>query len=125
TANSEKLYRNLNIELGPAGHAIVPSLLTGVAFQHADAITPTHDHWWAFPVCAFTDRFTGNERALYEAVKNDPSIRKIVLTRKRQVEVDGENVVVVPLRSPEGQYHLMRARQIFIKHSPTRNIVFP
>src|SRR5699024_9695138 len=35
------------------------------------------------------------------------------------------NVVTLPLRSREGQYHLLRAGQVFIKHSPTRNISFP
>lgn len=125
TANAEKLHRNLRLMHGPAGHVMMPRLLAGAAFEHADAATPTFDHWWAFPVCAFTHRFTGNERAVFEEVKNDPSIKKIVLTRRRHVEVEGENVVVVPLRSPEGQYHLLRAGQIFIKHSPTRNIIFP
>jgi len=124
-ANYEKLHRNLHTVQGPAGHPIRPQLLTGPAFARADATSPTFDHWWAFPVCAFTQQFTGNERALFEAVKDDPSIKKIVLTRKKYVPVDGENVVVLPLRSRDGQQHLMRARQIFIKHSPTRNIGFP
>jgi CDP-glycerol glycerophosphotransferase (TagB/SpsB family) len=124
-ANYEKLHRNLHTVQGPAGHPIRPQLLTGPAFARADAASPTFEHWWAFPVCAFTHQFTGNERALFEAVKDDPSIKKIVLTRKKYVQVDGENVVVLPLRSRDGQHHLMRARQIFIKHSPTRNIGFP
>jgi CDP-glycerol glycerophosphotransferase (TagB/SpsB family) len=124
-ANYEKLHRNLRTVQGPAGHPIRPQRLTGPAFARADAASPTFDHWWAFPVCAFTQQFTGNERALFEAVKDDPSIKKIVLTRKKHVPVDGENVVVLPLHSRDGQHHLMRARQIFIKHSPTRNIGYP
>ncbi len=124
-SNYEKFYRNLRLTQGPAGHPVPPRVMVGEAFARADAATPTYDHWWAFPVCAFTDRFTGNERALFEVVKNDPSIKKIVLARKRYIEVDGENVVMVPLNSPEGQHYLMRARQIFIKHSPTRNIGYP
>jgi CDP-glycerol glycerophosphotransferase (TagB/SpsB family) len=121
----QKLYRNLRLVQGPAGHPVRPGVLAGAAFAQADAATPTYDHWWAFPVCAFTHRFTGNERALFEAVKDDPSIKKIVLARKRHIQVDGENVVMVPLHSREGQHHLMRSRQIFIKHSPTRNIGLP
>ncbi len=121
----EKLYRNLRVETGPAGHAALPVLLAGDAFARADAASPKYDHWWAFPVCAFTHAFSGNERALFEAVKDDPSVKKIVLARSRHIDVTGENVVMVPLRSVEGQYHLMRARQVFIKHSPTRNIEFP
>jgi CDP-glycerol glycerophosphotransferase (TagB/SpsB family) len=125
TANYEKVHRNLRITQGRAGHAALPRILIGDSFRHADAISPTFDHWWAFPVCAFTHQFTGNERAVFEAVKDDPSIKKIVLARSRYIDVDGENVVMVPLRSPEGQHYLMRSRQIFIKHTPTRNICFP
>ncbi len=124
-SDNEKLQRNFGMEQGPAGYPVYPTLMTGAGFAHADASTPTHDHWWAFPVCGFTHRFTGNERAVFEVVKNDPSIKKIVLTRSKRIDVDGENVVTLPLRSRDGQYHLMRSRQIFIKHSPTRNIGFP
>src|SRR5690606_27205097 len=63
--------------------------------------------------------------ALFEQVKNDPSIRKIVLARGAPVRVDGENVEVVELESPEGQHRLMRAGNVFVKHSPTRNLVHP
>jgi CDP-glycerol glycerophosphotransferase (TagB/SpsB family) len=58
-------------------------------------------------------------------VRSDPSVKKIVLTRSRRVEVDGPNVVVVPLVSPEGQYYLLRARQIFVKHGPRVNARYP
>src|SRR3546814_17103116 len=62
---------------------------------------PKFDHWWAFPACVFNDTFAGNERALFEEVRNDPSIKKIVLTRKKRIDIDGKNVVVVPLNSPD------------------------
>src|SRR5690606_5661721 len=91
----------------------------------ADRRTPKFDHWWAFPVCAYDNLLTGNERAVFEQVRHDPSIRKIVLTRRRRIELDGENVVVCPLDSPEGQYHLLRAKQIFVKHSPRINAKYP
>src|SRR5690606_5506502 len=58
-------------------------------------------------------------------VKDDPSLKKIVLTRKRHVAVAGENVVVVPLDSAEGQYHLLRSGQVFVKHSPSINAKWP
>jgi CDP-glycerol glycerophosphotransferase (TagB/SpsB family) len=102
-----------------------PAMLDDGSFAKADHSTPKYDHWWAFPVCAFDDSFAGNERAVFEEVRKDPSIRKIVLTRRRGIAVDGKNVVVVPLNSPEGQYHLLRAGQIFVKHSPSINAKFP
>lgn len=123
----ERLYRNLHI----GGERLVDDLpvpdelLDDDAFRAADRATPKHRNWWAFPVCAFTGVFSGNERALFEEVKDDPSIRKIVLSRDKPVEVDGANVEVLPLESPLGQHRLMRAGSLFVKHSPTRNLVYP
>ena len=68
--------------------------------ERQDERTPTYDHWWAFPVCAYDHTFAGNERAVFEQVRDDPSIKKIVLTRSRRVDVAGENVVVAPLTQP-------------------------
>lgn len=124
-SDHDKLHRSFGIVEDEAGQVIVPTLLNDDEFRKADYQTPTFDHWWAFSACAFNNTFAGNERALFEEVRADPSIKKIVLSRGKQITVDGENVVVVPLRSPEGQYYLLRARQIFIKHSASRNLEFP
>lgn len=123
----ERLQRNLHIGTERQIDDIVESdrLMGRRAFAAADRLTPKFPNWWAFPVCAFTGVFSGNERALFEEVKDDPRIRKIVLTRDRSVEVGGVNVEVMPLESPQGQHRLMRAANIFIKHSPTRNLVYP
>lgn len=90
-----------------------------------DRWAPKFDHWWAFPVCGIDHTLAGNERAVFEDVRQDPSIKKIVLTRSRAVDVDGENVVVVPLISRLGQHYLTRARQIFVKHGPQFNAHWP
>lgn len=120
---------NENLHVGQASEVddapLPQKLLSDTQFLAADQASPKYGHWWAFPVCAFTRVFSGNERAVFEEVKNDPSIRKIVLTRGRDIEVDGVNVEVVPLKSALGQHLLMRCGNIFIKHSPTRNLVFP
>ena len=123
----EVLRENLNVGNTRAiADAPVPeSLLTHPEFLAADQASPKYGHWWAFPACAFTRMLSGNERAVFEEVKNDPSIRKIVLTRGRDVVVDGCNVEVAPLESPLGQHLLMRCGNVFIKHSPTRNLVYP
>jgi CDP-glycerol glycerophosphotransferase (TagB/SpsB family) len=127
---SEKLEQNLHVGVrGPAVEEaeapVPPTLLDDEAFAAADLATPKYAHWWAFPACAFSGTFSGNERGVFEAVRDDPSIRKIVLTRGVPVHAEGENVLVVPLESPEGQYHLLRAGNVFVKHSPTRNLVYP
>lgn len=124
----EKLHRTLHIGSSELREVVQPSeetLLNNRQFAEADHNSPKYSHWWAFPICAFTEAFTGNERAVFEEVKNDPSIKKIVLTRDRAIEVDGIEVEVAPLVSPRGQYLLMRSGNIFIKHSPTRNLIYP
>jgi len=100
-------------------------LLTDEEFMLADRASPKHGNWWAFPACAFTGTFSGNERAVFEEVRRDPGIRKIILTRGKPVEAVGENVEVVELETPVGQHRLMRAGNIFVKHSVGRNVVFP
>ena len=123
----EKLRENLNVGSSrTVTDATVPEvLLSPPEFLAADQSSPKYGHWWAFPACAFTRTLSGNERAVFEEVKDDPSIKKVVLTRGRDIEVDGSNIEVAPLESPLGQHLLMRCGNIFIKHSPTRNLVFP
>ena len=57
----------------------------------------------------------GASERVFEAVKDDPAIHKIVLTRDEGSSVDGVNVEVVPLESPLGQHRLMRSGTILIK----------
>lgn len=125
--DADKLRRTLAVgtEEGIVDAPVPDHLLTKDEFAAADVLSPKHTSWWVFPVCAFTHRFSGNERAIFEAVKNDPSIKKVVLTRDLDVSVDGVDVEVLPLHSPEGQHRLMRAGTIFIKHSTSRNLVYP
>lgn len=120
--DDEKLSRSFSIADGPDGLPLAPRVLSEGEMQHADRTTPKFDHWWAFPVCAYDHLLTGNERAVFEWVRDDPSIRKVVLTRGKRIELSGENVLVCPLGSPEGQYHLLRCRQVFVKHSPKTNV---
>jgi CDP-glycerol glycerophosphotransferase (TagB/SpsB family) len=123
----ETLEKNLYIGTSRLkdDEGIPSSLLSDAEFLEADHRTPKYDDWWAFPVCAFTGVFSGNERAVYEYVKDDERIRKIVLTRNKSVSLTGQNLIVVPLESPEGQYYMLRAKVMFIKHTPTRNLIYP
>ncbi len=129
TTDPEQLERALHVgEALPGLPDVIEEaeeLLGHEAFLAADLQAPKYAHWWGFPVCAFTGVFSGNERAVFEEVKDDPAIRKIIFTRDREVVADGANVEVVPLESPRGQQLLMRCAQLFVKHSPTRNLVYP
>lgn len=120
---------DLHIALNTARDAefnpIKPDLLSPEQMADRDLDEPKRDDWWVFPVCAYDGNLSGNDRAVFEAVRHDPSIRKIVLTRAKPFNLDGANVDVYPLMSREAQEVLLRSRVIFIKHSPSINVVFP
>lgn len=121
-ADQEKLYRSLNVGVNAAGERCMPPLLDKKAFSAEDAATEKRDDWWVFPVCGYNHTLAGNERAVFEAVKDDPRIKKIILHRSKYIDVDGQNVEVVPLNSLEGQRYLIKAKVAFIKHTPSRNL---
>ena len=62
---------------------------------------------------------------MFEAVRDDPAIRKVVLTRSRRLDLDGENVVVLPLETREGQAELARCREILLDRTPRATIDMP
>ena len=121
----DRLQRSFAVRTRDDGSVEVPSQIEDDEVLALDASTPTYDHWWAFPVCAYDHTFAGNERAVFEEVRDDPSIKKIILTRSRKIQVTGENVVVLPLFSPEGQRHVVRSRYVFVKHAPRVNVPYP
>lgn len=128
TVPEEKLRASLSLDqrdLQEHVPATPTDLLSHDEFITADQTSPTHSHWWAFMACAFSGVFSGNERAVFERVRNDPSIHKIIFTRGEPVDLQGESVEVVPLESPRGQHLLMRCGVVFFRHSPARNIVWP
>jgi hypothetical protein len=83
-----------------------------------DRETASHPHWWAFPVSAQSHRMDPGARSVFEAVRDDPSIRKVVLTHSRALRLDGENVVHVPITSLAGQRALVRCGRIFVDGPP-------
>src|SRR3546814_8853215 len=94
-ADHDKLQRSFSIVTDAAGQVVVPKLLDTGEFIAADQSTPKFDHWWAFPACAFNDTFAGNERALFEEVRNDPSTKKIVQTGRAHVCTPANNANIV------------------------------
>jgi len=121
----DRLARSLAVTSRPDGTVDYDDPLSWPRFRREDEWTPKFDHWWAFPVCAYDHTLAGNERAVFEEVRDDPSIKKIILTRSRRVELSGENVVTVPLMSRAGQEYLLRTGQIFVKHGPRVNAHWP
>ena len=69
-------------------------------FDEEDRWLPKHPHWWVFPPDPVTQRIEGNARAVFEVVRLDPTIRKIVLTEDAGTGFEGENVTVHPVGAP-------------------------
>lgn len=122
TAPDDRLRRSFAITRGPDGQVQVPQVAVGKEFRTLDRRTQVDPLCWAFPVAPDDHRLPPNSRAVFEAVRHDPSITKVVLTRSRAVDLDGENVVVAPLLSPEGQQHLFRCGEVFVRHDARRTL---
>jgi CDP-glycerol glycerophosphotransferase (TagB/SpsB family) len=121
--DNEKLFASLCVDA--EGRTQQELMLSNADIESVDAHLPKNDNWWVFPVCAYNHTLGGNERAVFESVRHDPAIKKIILTRSRHIDLDGENVVIAPIRSVPGQQFLLRSKVVFLKHSPTLNAVYP
>ncbi len=107
------------VQVDERGRKVAPGRpLAGYGFRSMSREAPKFDHWWAFPVDRLTHQLPTGSRAVWEAVRDDPSIRKVVLTRSRRVELDGPNVVVLPLGSRDGTEELARCGQVLLDGHP-------
>jgi len=120
--DAQKLYRNFHIAQNPD---LSRTPRSKEEMRRQDLSVPKYDDWWAFPVCSHNHQFSDNTRAVFERVKNNPAIKKIILTRSVHIEAGGVNVVVAPLQSYEGQSYLLRARQVFLRHGVRSNTGYP
>ena len=86
-----------------------PSPLAGHPFRRMDRETPSFSHWWAF-AAGPSGRLDPGVRAVLDAVRDDPSLHAVVLTRTRALldDVSGARVTVVPIGTREGQETVVR-----------------
>jgi CDP-glycerol glycerophosphotransferase len=83
-----------------------------------DYIIPKSSNFWIFPVHFKLHTFTDNNRALFESIKGDNNIKKIILTRSKKIRVqDALNTEIVAMRSWKGVWYLWRSGVLFIQHS--------
>jgi hypothetical protein len=121
TAPHDRLVRSFAIEHDrPA-----PARPDREAVRALDRDTPRFDHWWAFPVDPDLDDLAMSVRAVFEEVRDDPTIHKVVLTRGRPLGLDGARVTELPVTSPEGLDHLVRCGQVFVLQLPHRTLGNP
>jgi Rhamnan synthesis protein F len=125
----DRLHEAHDIRLDTDGRRrLIPRrAVWGGAFRTLDRESPTFDHWWAFVSSPTTGRLDPGVRAVLDAVRDDPSIRKVVLSRSRRLPdaVDGDNLTVLPIHTVDGQHALVRCGRIVVDVEPNVAIDLP
>jgi CDP-glycerol glycerophosphotransferase len=90
-------------------------------FRVFDYFMPKSKTHWAFSVHHIkSDQFIENQRAVFEEVKCDASIHKVIFTRDDTKDFDLEdinNTTIVKLHTLKGLFLLSRCKVLFLTHS--------
>jgi hypothetical protein len=125
---ADRLHEAYTVRLDEEGRRIVaPRSVWGGALRKLDRESPAFGHWWAFCTNPRTGRLDPGLRAVFEQVKHDPSIRKVVLTGPRRLDdvLEGDNVTVLPLNTVDGQRLLVRCARILVDAEPNLAVNLP
>ena len=125
TAPPWSLVRSFGFRTRRDGTVPPPGNVGPQDFADEDRWVPTHPHWWVFPVDPRTGLLSGAVRAVFEEVRDDPSVKKIVLSGSRALKVPGDNVAVVPGESGAGQMYSLRAGTVFCTIGPRTDVNHP
>ncbi|HXH79823.1 rhamnan synthesis F family protein [Nocardioides sp.] len=125
---ADRLHEAYTVRLDDQGRRIVaPRSVWGGALRKLDRESPAFGHWWAFCANPRTGRLDPGLRAVFEQVRHDPSIRKVVLTGPRRLDdvLEGDNVTVLPLNTVDGQRLLVRCARILVDSEPNLAVNLP
>ena len=87
-------------------------------FTLLDSVIPKQNDYWIFPVYFIgKGDFTDSNLAVFDRVKDDPQIKKIILARDIKITVYGENIIIIPMNSFKAVWYLLRSNIIFVQHS--------
>ncbi len=122
----DRVRRSVLTVLDEEGERVRPKPpLQGFGFRYDDNREPKFTRWWAFPVSPGNHLLDPGARAVFEVVRDDPSIRKVVLTRSRRLGLTGADVHELSLSTREGQRELMRCRTILVDRTPRATLGVP
>jgi hypothetical protein len=124
----DRLHEAYGVHLDDEGRRIIrPRSVWGGALRKLDRESPSFGHWWAFCANHLTGRLDPGLRAVFEQVRDDPSIRKVVLSGSRSLEDElaGENVTVLPLNTVDAQRLLVRCARILVDAEPNLAVKLP
>jgi len=124
-AADDKLQRAMAVRTAPDGSVVAPRPLGRHEFRLAARESHASPQWWAFVVRSADGALAGGVRAVFEEVRHDPSVTKVVLTGARHLEVDGANVLVAPQISPEAQQLLLRCQVVLLEGAPHHESAWP
>jgi CDP-glycerol glycerophosphotransferase len=80
----------------------------------------------AFPVCYLNYQLFDNARPIFESIKNNPNITKIILYHgNSRPKIKGKKVYVVRLNSVLGLWWLFRSGVIFVRHCVIQDVGIP
>jgi CDP-glycerol glycerophosphotransferase len=83
-----------------------------------DWVIPKRNDYWIFPTYFIGQgNFCDSTLAIYEKVKFENHIKKIILTKSTKVDVQGDNVIVIPMNSIRAVWYIFRSNIIFVQHS--------
>jgi len=125
TAPPWSLVRSFGFRTRRDGTVQPPGHIGPLEFADEDRWVPTHPHWWVFPVDPRTGLLSGAVRAVFEEVRDDPSVKKIVLLGSRGLKLGGDNVAVVPSESGAGQMYGLRAATVLCTIGPRADVNHP
>jgi hypothetical protein len=121
----DRLHEAYGAHLDDTGRKIVPPRsVWGGALRKLDVESPSYAHVWTFRANHVTGRLDPGLRAVFEQVRLDPSIHKVVLTGPRALDdvLTGEQVIVLPANTVDGQRLLVRSGRILVDAEP--NLAF-
>ena len=119
------LRRALDVHTLPNGAIQMPELVGPDNWEECERWAPKFEHWWAFVVDPVTHRLQGNARAVFEAVRFDPTIKKLLIVELDSPLLGGVNVAVAPMSTQESTWWLIRAGTIFVSQGPRADIAHP
>jgi hypothetical protein len=94
-------------------------------FGDLERFVPRFDHWWVFPVNPSTGRVDGHARAVFEVVRHDPTIKKVIVGPTENPGIGGANVAAVLGESQGAQWYALRAGVIVVNEGPRVDLPHP
>ena len=113
------IYKNLDVEKN------AEKLFSTKDFMIEDKKTIVEENLWIFSVDSETHLLNEKSRMFLEKIKDDESIKKVILYRSKAIEIDGINIERFPLYSKQGQMYLLKSSKIFVGHLLNLEIPFP